>query len=354
MMSFRKSQRKRVVDSRESGMVLVLVAIFSIVLLALLALAVGLTFVSTQDQRLTTITNVGALAAIDHYVSNGEAPSEHERRSSAVERANYIISKNKVLGVANDLGELGLPGDGGAAGSVYFGRYFRSDPRGNDPNNHDADDCDGLFPCFLEVDEDRRASAILIDHQNQPSNPLVAPFTSLLGAQNFTVRSRTATTLVNTCIAHLLDVSFSTVVGTHKPYRPTGSLCPASYPVCCEATSDEPACALLDMPSDGSSDDFFDGLSYTPNPFETDGAFLIARPFIALSDNNGHTNRFSSSSIFAVNASKVLENPTMPSQGLHDAFSLEHTPDAYYWLNLPDKETSSVSSVFTKSDYVFR
>ncbi len=314
----------------ESGVVLVLVAISSVVLLGILALAVGLTFVSTQDQRMTTVTNVGALAAMDYYVSNPDSDEELRRRG-AVHRANFIINQNKLLGVSEGTGYLGISNNPGEAGVVRFGKYYRSDP-----GDGQADSCSNVFPCFLEAQANEAASALLVDHRNQPTNPLIAPFASLLGSNEFTLRSQTATTLVNTCMAHLLDVSFSTVSGTHKPYPSLGGGCGSS--ACCDSSY-----GACDPPAD---------LTYTPQLNATD-AYLIQTP---TAPNSTATHQISTASVFAFNGGKLLNNQSSLLDGFKtDYDNIQDAPDINYWVNMPNERTGTLpANAFAKSDFVHR
>lgn len=267
-------------DRGERGVTIVLMALLSVVLISLAALALGVGFLATEKSRITALGNVASYAAIDHYIQdpNDLADSdETARRQNAVERANFILNQNHMVGADQPLGELYLSGESppdNNAGVVRFGHYFRELPDdGSNPCGNSSAD----YPCFLETDSGS-ANAVRVELKTQDDNQVKSPFfmSAFVGKNEYALHTSATATLVNTCIAHLLDVSTSTVTDSHRPYQ---KLC---------------ASALLGCES-----------------IWGDAAIKVEEPSILATDpaDPDSTLSFSTASLFAFDATKVFEDP---------------------------------------------
>jgi hypothetical protein len=320
--SVKKSSHKPLVRHPEAGMIFIMMALLSVVLLSMIGFALGIGFLATERSRLHTIGNLTALAAIDQYIRmSPEDNTEAVRRTGSVDRANFVASKNKLLGTSAALGDLGNSTlDEG--GIIRFGSYFREDPTG--------DPCGGVYPCFKEAATGDPGNAVMVNIRNQTSNPIVRPLKGFLqGQEQFQLDTTSYATLVNQCVGHLLDVSVSVTAGHHSQFTPV-ALCPNGHPACDDCAANPTGrCAY------------------------SDASLLIIDPKVTESDATG-TYDFSAGSLFAFDAQKVFIGGN-PANGMIDCTSTvdgdgngipdgtdninNNFPDLLYWCNMyPSRE----------------
>jgi hypothetical protein len=300
----------------EAGMVIVMMALLSVVLLSLIGFALGIGFLATERSRLHTIGNLTALAAIDQYIRlSPEDNAEADRRTATVARANFVVSKNKLIGTSSPLGDLGnsTPDDGGV---IRFGNFFRKDP-GSDP-------CSGVYPCFKEAATSGAGNAVQVNLQNQSDNKIVRPLAGFLSAQKeFQLDTTSYATLVNTCVGHLMDASVSVTAGTNTPFTNAG-VCAVDAP-CNECTAND-----------------------TGKCFHSNAGILLLDPIVSETDSTG-TYNFSTASLFAYDAKKIFIGGD-PANGMIDCTSTADSdsnsifdgidninanfPDLLYWCNM--------------------
>jgi len=198
--------------SGEKGIYLILAAVFSLLLLSLCALALGLGFLHTNKARQQAIGNLVVLGAVDEYLKfdQGESITEQARRAASLSRANDLLAQNPVPGMKqNENYLLGTKNNPGPAGILRFGRYHNIEPGGGHTTSCDE------YPCWEEVDATSGANSIRLELANT-EHAITAPFTRILGQDNFIIREDSTVTVVETCGAYLLDVSLSTVSQSHK------------------------------------------------------------------------------------------------------------------------------------------
>lgn len=200
-------------DRRDSGIIIPLLVILVPVILALVALALGITFVASSRTKFKNLANVAALSVIATYIENEGGDPEQLRRTKAVDRGNFILGQNELRGLSAPLGDLAyvpFAGSGGLGGSVRFGKWYENEIDFTPPS-----ECNGKFPCLL-IEPTDEANAVVVDLKTQPDNKLKSFFTKILGKEYFDLEAQAIATVVKSCNVFLLDLSLSTANETHQ------------------------------------------------------------------------------------------------------------------------------------------
>lgn len=200
------------------GATLLLLALLLSVLLGMIALAIGLGFVALDRLRLRNLSNLVALSAIEAYSRGGSADRTYEARvSDGLANAERVASSNRLYGMAESLGDLVRPEEASSSpdhgGVVEFGQWIH-EARDCPENRENC--CSASYPCFVSNSPgDDRATAVRVRLRTQPSNPILAPFTRMLGSGYFSMTSESTATVLQRCTAFILDVSGSSSSDSH-------------------------------------------------------------------------------------------------------------------------------------------
>lgn len=210
----------RETKTRETkGATVLLLALLMSVLLGMLALVIGLGFIALDKLRLRNLSNLVALSALEAYSRGGTSDRSYETRiRDGLANAERVAASNRLYGMGRALGGLVLPNDAGLTpehgGIVEFGQWIyesRECPEGR------QDCCGTVYPCFVSNRvEDDRATAVRVTLRTQPSNPVLAPFTRMLGSGFFSMRSEATAAVLQRCTAFVLDVSGSSALDSHN------------------------------------------------------------------------------------------------------------------------------------------
>jgi len=197
-------------ECKEKGVYLIVVALASVVIVGLIALTLGLGFVSTGKVRMQAVADLTATAALDSYfrslgVSESEQSPEAARKEDALARAQQVLDENRVPGVTDAFGSLKLWPDqpeAGDSGYLQFGIYYEAPPEGDNP-------CAGDYPCFLGVAGNDLANAARLVLHTQEGNPFISRAAGLLGQSRFALGVESTARVKETCTAYLVDVSLT-------------------------------------------------------------------------------------------------------------------------------------------------
>ena len=199
----------------EAGMYLIVVAFAAIVFVAFIALTIGMGFVATGKTRMQAVADLVSTAALEAYLRPLEEPSDNEeadKRSLAHNRAEDVLERNRIPGMASGFGSLLLEGGDatsdddvtGSSGTLQFGVYYEDGEGQEVPT-----ECDDEFPCFVAVDDEESASAVRLILKNQSDNPLMSRAAGLLGKSDFFLEVDSLARIRETCTAYVLDVSLT-------------------------------------------------------------------------------------------------------------------------------------------------
>jgi len=208
--------------NQEAGVYLVIAAIFILVLVTVVFLALAVGFVTVSETRLQNATNFAALGAIQEFeTKNSDSSLTYAQKIEAAKtRANYILSLNPIPGLSGSLGNLEHKGDSDSPATIEFGMWWPTKPiQGN------SDPCGGNanYPCFVAnphypaSNYTGTANAAKIRIKTEGGNTLLHPFVSLLGSgQGATLSAYSVGTIIQRCTVLVLDGSLSTTYETHQ------------------------------------------------------------------------------------------------------------------------------------------
>lgn len=227
--SIKRFRKPRNIAKGTRGIYVALASVLIIAVIALCAMILGLGFLASGSSQLQNINNFVALAAIEEYVRKAQDPTATtyiSRANYALQRANYILNKNRVIGTdpSKVLGSLSFPGSGTAGGVLTLGTWYTTRPSSG------PDFCTNLhptkaepYPCFVPAPTPAAGvpfptepiNAARISVVSDSSNPLIAPLGKLLGNDRFNLSSESTATVVQRCTVLLLDTSVSTTADSH-------------------------------------------------------------------------------------------------------------------------------------------
>jgi len=198
----------------ESGLYLITMGVFSVVLLGLCALAIGLGSISFNKSLQQNSLNLAGLAAMEAFVATQPTSGDIyvQKATAARDRAKAILETNQLKGVIGTLEyKIGLHGAPDDDGEIVFGKWYeKSAP---------PDTCEP--PCFFpnpsvaDALTTETANAIQIN-VNTHTSPLFIPFGSILGTSSKEIASSAVAVVAPRCVALLLDVSGSVAGDTHS------------------------------------------------------------------------------------------------------------------------------------------
>lgn len=222
-------------NSRENGIIIVLVAVGLLAILALIILVIGSAYLATNRNRFQASVNLAGFAAIEEFINRGGGSQYTTNMRLARNKANAILAQNRLVGVSGALGDLVLsdpnvdpspPAHPG--GVIEFGLWNRN------YSGYPTADCVigggetcpcGLhptdYPCFRANDnpappDGTFANAVRIRANNQSDNSLLVPIARLFGSDRFTLSATSTLTVVQRCTAFLVDVSRSITEESHS------------------------------------------------------------------------------------------------------------------------------------------
>jgi hypothetical protein len=194
----------------QSGAGLVLAAFFSLVILMIAAIGLGLGFVITNKSRVQNVANLVALSALELAVRDGSD-------NKVLTQADSIIAANKIPGIAN-WSSFSVPIEQNGGGRIIFGNWYYEDPDGPDGPTNPCE-VHGAYPCFIPEDGYKPGvNAVRVVMQgNNLTNRVIAPFANIFGSSAKAVSAQALAVIAGQCSAVLMDVSRSVTYDTHKP-----------------------------------------------------------------------------------------------------------------------------------------
>lgn len=245
-------------DQNQRGVALVIAVPAIACILTFVALVLAVAVLTTNRVRLQNAANLGALAALDKYLS-AEGTIE-ERADAAVEAADGILKGTKLWTIAlGERGRLALwsgqPPDGegrlptppvNSAGIVQFGVWSDTPPAPTECQAAPSVACkcirNNVFhPCFVPLGDSSRPlpqeggtapNAVRIVAQTAATLGVQAPFYRMLGGTNgrLDLSVSAISTIYQRCTAFLLDISGSAHAESHifskPPYFEVGPTVP--------------------------------------------------------------------------------------------------------------------------------
>lgn len=251
-------------NSRERGVVIILL-IGAIVLFMLLAgLTIGLGIIASIRLSAQNIANAAALAGIEEWVTSATEANNAVRANAVLARVNAVVEQGRPPGFfiddSNPFGTARFSWSASSEGSgvvVSFGRFYPIDPT---PSQ--AGPCGGggdeVYPCFVEYKSaagtqlgspQAVVNAIRVSVGTPSNNPIIAPFVSVFGIEGVDIAVEATGTLVQRCTAMVVDLSGSSFIDTHPPV-PGTFIAPSPFP------------ALLSNNPDGASAAFAYNMLY--------------------------------------------------------------------------------------------
>lgn len=211
---------------RDGGFYLVLTAMLIFVIIVFGLLVIGIGFLTINKAKIQSVANSVAMAALSGYMNRTGTNDYSVRIQDGLANANAVLGANRPIGNSGTFGQLIItdgtttaPAD--QSGELIFGKWYYEDPDGagigEDPCAANG------YPCFIALpvptgsDTTKVANGARVTIRNQNTNPIIAPFTNLLGYSGFVLRATATVTIVQRCTAFLMDVSYSTVAETHPP-----------------------------------------------------------------------------------------------------------------------------------------
>lgn len=199
----------------QSGIFLILLGVFLTVLVALCALAIGLTYIMADKVSLQNATNLAALGALDTFVKERNL-TYNARATNTVTRANDILAKNSLLGLRDPSQDLAVQLNSSTGGKLAIGTYYRTQPTPDDLRCDKDGNGSGDYPCFAaNTGGQTTGNAVQLTVSNANISPIAAPFANILGIKDFYIAETATASLVNRCTAFILDLSPSTIQETH-------------------------------------------------------------------------------------------------------------------------------------------
>lgn len=219
--------RKHPKSNAERGAYLVVVVVFSVLVLSFAALVIGLGTIMTNDNRLQNLTNIGALSALEGYMSSREN-SYGDRAQDGLDRVEEIIVQNDQNNfLAFDLSDetdpdvgLAVKGITGSAGMLEYGNWLVEAP----PSGPDCGPTPADYPCFVPDTSAEgtspappvTAARLTLQNDSSLGNLLVAPFTRFFGRDSFQLARQAIVSVVPRCAVFLIDISRSVSYETHR------------------------------------------------------------------------------------------------------------------------------------------
>ncbi|RIL08435.1 MAG: hypothetical protein DCC75_08935, partial [Proteobacteria bacterium] len=215
--------RNRLLADR--GIMLILVAFFSVALLGFAALVVELGKVRLFHSQAQSVANAMALAILQRSVS---AKGSGTRLNQTLERGRQILRENDLAflgpgpqdinynGIASQAAETGSS----VVGSFRLGMMYQRDTVSSDAEG-DSSICNGRFPCFIynptPPSDNAELNAAQVTLKVSDASPVLTPIArAIFGRESFTFQVSATATLVERCTAFLMDVSFSSFGTTHR------------------------------------------------------------------------------------------------------------------------------------------
>ncbi|MCB0310930.1 MAG: hypothetical protein KDD42_06835, partial [Bdellovibrionales bacterium] len=198
--------------NNQAGIYLVVGAVCIFVLGAVLALMAALGFRSTHGARFQRVSNLVALASLERFMES-DAESYEQRADQAVSRANQIFSANTLPGFRSEFGGISLIGSSGDGGELDLGNWYIEN-NGTNPCGSSQES----YPCFVSNRDSGllTANAAQVTLRTNSNDPLTYPFCSFFNDCQGHLQSTSTASLVQRCMAFVLDVSPSTYFATHS------------------------------------------------------------------------------------------------------------------------------------------
>ena len=191
-----------------------------VVIILFVGLVVAGGFMLSNAARIQHIANLVSLAALERFsqTTPPSGPNAYSQKASqALTRANDIYARNSLPGFRGTFGDILHAPQDGPGGTMTLGNWLREPPPSPTPGCPGSD-----YPCFisnpppapgLEVN----ANSVKIDLKN--NIPFEMPFCSFLNACQTNFRAEAYSTLAQSCVAFVIDLSRSTYFSTHKAFN---------------------------------------------------------------------------------------------------------------------------------------
>ncbi|MCB0310331.1 MAG: hypothetical protein KDD42_03800, partial [Bdellovibrionales bacterium] len=209
--------------TREAGYTIVVFSAILVALLGLVGLFLATQFKSSGATRLTHITNLAALGAIQGFSeTGGDTLTYDERVNRAKSRADSVLAQNSVPEIkSRTLGELAIQGGDSPDvrfGTLEVGSWYSEKPADSDPCSVEG------YPCFVTNSYpgggNPPANAVRVKAQISAERSFRAPFCSFLGnscEDQFEYES--IAQVIPRCMAFVVDVTASSHYNNFKRYR---------------------------------------------------------------------------------------------------------------------------------------